>query len=420
MIIKSIYLHIKWFLFNLFTIIMGIVIRRDTSIWLFGAWMSKRYADNPRALYQYLTNQKKLYGINKVIWVTSNPEILEELTSNGYESYLINSKESLYYHLKAGVHVVCNMYDNINGYPGDIYGRFSYGAYKIQLWHGIGIKAVGNLRKTITSKNPSTVRNFMKKIAASPMLFPGAWNTCYWLVAGPENRRVTIADHGVKDERRIIYATYPRFFVPLFFMKKERDVIYNLRDFSKNGYKIVFYLPTFRGNYDNFISPEKISGFYDFIRLNKIIWVTKKHLASSYNSNVAMAENILVLSAEFDINTILHLADVVISDYSSVITDAIYLKIKTINYVPDYNYYQNEDRGFVGDFSLYNPGLKVYDPCNLFTVIQAVLQENYFTDDIEENYRRSSIRLLGVKSYNYDIITRLIIKSIKGISYDIS
>ena len=78
---------------KLFVLFIGIFIRRDKKVMLFGSWMSERYADNSRFLYEYLSLNKEKYKLKRVIWVSNNEEIVHELQNKGFEVYKINSKQ---------------------------------------------------------------------------------------------------------------------------------------------------------------------------------------------------------------------------------------------------------------------------------------------------------------------------------------
>ena len=412
---KSIYNHLKWLFYNILTIISNMFIKRNNKIWLFGSWMSERFADNSRALYQFLHFNKEIYDIERVVWVTSKKEIYKELNDNGFECYMLNSKKSLYFHLKAGIHVGCNMYDNINDYKGDIYGRFSFGAKKIQLWHGIGVKAVGELRKNSSDREQHicSIKRKLKKYFSYPIFFPGGWNNCYWLVSGIENKKV-ITDEFAVNNKRIISAIYPRFFTSLFFTEKEKKVIEEITYYKSKGYSIIMYFPTFRKKYDRYVAPEDALHFDDFLLRNKIMWIKKSHLASTYNKEYDNFNNKIILDAEFDINTILKYADLVISDYSSIITDAIFLNIRTINYIPDFDYYKNIDRGFVGDYDVYNPGWKVFNIDSLCFMIEKALYGNYFDFQMKDRYRLSYKLLIDSSNKNLNDLVKEIFIIING------
>ena len=74
-----------------------------------------------------------------------------------------------------------------------------------------------------------------------------------------------------------------------------------------------------------------------------------------YNKDIEKISNFLsklqnfkFVSYDFDLNSILHICDVLITDYSGVMFDYLYLDKPIILYVPDYNVFK-KNNGFVFD-----------------------------------------------------------------------
>lgn len=82
--------------------------KRDDSIVLIGAWFGNKFADNSRYLFQYLDKNKEELGLTHVVWVTRNKDTYSILKNMNYEVYMMDSKESIYFHKHAGWHIVCN------------------------------------------------------------------------------------------------------------------------------------------------------------------------------------------------------------------------------------------------------------------------------------------------------------------------
>lgn len=62
-------LPVYWFSF---------LIPRDKSIWLFGSTFGRRFADNPRYLYLYVSQHRDEFGVRPV-WISHNKEIVDFL-----------------------------------------------------------------------------------------------------------------------------------------------------------------------------------------------------------------------------------------------------------------------------------------------------------------------------------------------------
>lgn len=395
-IMRSIVIKLKWLSINLFTLFLNLFIRRDEKIWLFGAWMGNRFADNPRFLYEYCCKHKKELGIKEVVWATRNQALYEQLKNDGYDVIKCGTKESLFYHLKAGYHVICNMYVKTGIYNGDIDGQWSIGAKKIQMWHGVGIKACNNSTNTVRELKHSEAKEKIKKIVDYTLLSPGGWSGCYWIMTSKENQRALSADFGIKDDRCII-ANYARNSDEYRLQSGEIKVTELLEKWKSQGKKLIQYTPTFRKENDesNFIAPLNIDGFIDFLASNNFIWIEKRHLASTAVSTKHKNEKVFFLDSEFDIDVIMKYMDLVISDYSSVTSDAIIRHIPTLEYIPDYDNYRQCDRGFVADYMLYNPGYIVYKPADLMQNIKECLNGHYFDEDREKKYFAAKKLLFG-------------------------
>lgn len=401
-----------FFICNMLTTLINTFIWRDKNIWLFGSWMGERFADNPRFLFQYLHDHKEQYGIVDIIWVTRNKNVFEMMCKMGYKVFMMHSFMSVYYHFKAGVHVICNMYANSGMYTGDIMGQFSLNATKIDCWHGIAIKACGamtNLGKR-SSMFKRIIRNLLNTIS---FINPGAWNKRYVIATSEENARTLIRDMEIKPQK-IIVAGYPRLMDRQILTMNEKMELEKIKSQSVKGYKIILYLPTFRANneIDN-INPLKITGFVDNLYKNKFIWIEKKHFASSSQFKNINTNNIITLNPNFDVNILFNNIDLLITDYSSAAFDAIYKKKRILSYIPDYDNYSRQDRGFVNDYDLYFPGIAVKKDVELFNAILETLNQNYYADERRERYMKTR-RLL----YKYDCIDMKFIfkKIIKNIN----
>ena len=97
---------IYYLFMNIITALITIFIRRDKNTMLMGSWYGRRFGGNTRYLFQYLSENKEKYGLKKVIWVTREDTIYSELKKMGYNVYMMKSKESIYYHFKAGIHAL--------------------------------------------------------------------------------------------------------------------------------------------------------------------------------------------------------------------------------------------------------------------------------------------------------------------------
>lgn len=405
---KSKLYRLLYLLTNICVSILNIFIRRDKQIWLFGAWMGNRFSDNPRYLFQYVNENKETLSAKKVIWVTRNAQVYLLLSELGYIVYRCGTLKSFYWHIKAGVHVVCDIPNKTGVYSGDIDGLLSWGATKLQTWHGVGIKACGRLKND--SLNFKGIR-FNKNLRH--FFYPGGWDKCYWLVTSKEDARVKSLDFGL-DENQLIVSCYPRNCKGLKSFESEQTIINQLQGLRNSGKTLVIYLPTFRSKDDenSFIAPVQIEGFMRFIESHNIIWIEKRHSASTYHADKVQSPNVLYIDSNFDINLIYECIDVVVSDYSSSISDALAKDVRVLHYVPDYDHYSKDDRGFVADYYSYHPGIVVRNPLEFLSALEETVSKDYFTDKRMKKYNECKTllfddRVPDMKALCHQIIKRL-------------
>lgn len=406
-------IKVGYLLVNLVVCLANLVIARTPKVWLFGAWMGDKFADNTRYLFQYLNQNKDMYAIKTVVWVTRNRVIYETLFKMDCKVYMMHSAMSYYYHLRAGFHFICNMYSQTGKYKGDILGSLSCGAKKIQLWHGIGIKACGKMtneaKRRIASNNSRIGK--LKDALSIKILSPGCWKECFFVASSEENARVAVHDYGHSNER-ILIALPPRLLKTLYLTDMEINAIEIIKRAKNEAKKVILYLPTFRDQQSELYKhPTTIAGFEDFLKGNGLMWIEKRHTASTYGGE-HLCENSMELSDDIDINVILDHVDLVITDYSSVSSDCIFKGIKVLSYIPDFQIYAHDDRGFVNDYDLYYPGPKVHRFEELFGNIKNALLESFFDSETEKRYVAAKNLLFAKGFDSYDSIMQQIRRAV--------
>lgn len=324
--------------------------KRDKSIILFGAWSGEKFCDNSRYLFQFLSENKEKFGLTNVVWVTRKQEVCSQIISMGYESYMINSKESLFYHKKAGYHIICSFPHDSGIYLGDILGKYSYGAIKINLWHGVGgMKGVArssNEYKKIRERSP-IICEIKEYLQCHCKLFrlivePGGWDNCYYL-STTKSETDLLNMRYLLPKNHYIESNFPRNCACVRFTENEIVVKNMMKKFDY----IVLYLPTFRSENSPININEIGHKISSTLIENNILWIQKAHSADPSNIlSYDLVGNVLSLNSEFDINVIMPDITLLVTDYSSVANDAMYHKKTVLYYVPDYDDYKKGSRGF--------------------------------------------------------------------------
>ncbi|MCX7641045.1 MAG: CDP-glycerol glycerophosphotransferase family protein [Elusimicrobiales bacterium] len=297
-------------------------INRDENIIVFGSYMGNRFADNPKYLFLYLNKyfkEKKRY-----IWITRKKEISKKLKERGFESYSLYSLKGLYYALKAKYYV-------FDVKSNDICYWTSKGSVKINLWHGIPLKKIEH-DMGVDSKyfGKSVFKKCVYKIFG-----PWIYESPDFVLTTSSTLLNIFSSAFNINFQNIIVSNYPRN-IALFKELTGEDIGISNINFDKikkiknEGFKIVFYLPTFRDKTgDNFFEIIDFNLINDFCVENKIIFLIKPHPIANINICLSNFENIILLHKYEDIYPYLRLSDILVTDYSSVFFD-YYLTEKPI------------------------------------------------------------------------------------------
>lgn len=211
----------------------------------------------------------------------------------------------------------------------------------IQVWHALGaFKRVGYSREDIDNKNSLTHRNYTDTIVSS------------------ENIVENYAEAFGIDANKVHPLGIPR--TDMFFdeIKKEKikQEIYIKYPYLKEK-RVILFAPTFRGQ-------GRKSAHYpeEYIDLDKIyenldendIFILKLHpfIKNQLLIKEEYKDKIIDLTDYKDINELLLITDLLITDYSSVIFEYSFMEKPIIFYVPDLDEYSNS-RSFYYDYNEY-------------------------------------------------------------------
>lgn len=232
----------------------------------------------------------------------------------------------------------------------------------IQVWHAVGaFKTFGFSRvgmkggAKLSSKNH---RNYSKAIVSS------------------KNVTSNYAEGFGIDPKRVIPLGVPR--TDLFFNEDKKKTIQKqlLKDmpFLKNK-KVILFAPTFRGDGQN-------SAYYPFNWLNYkqiykelapkgFVFLFKIHpfVKNSPNIPYEYSDFFYDVSEHREVNELLLLTNVLITDYSSVVFEYSLLRRKTIFFAPDLSEYMMT-RNFYVDYLSFIPGPRVSDTQHLIEEIK--------------------------------------------------
>ncbi len=326
--------------------------RREKTIWLFGAWFGKKYSDNSRCLFEYVLK----YCPNiKAYWVTHDRGVYNKLKKQGLPVLKSISLKGLFYQLHAGVAVYCTG-------SSDLMGRLLGGAIHINLWHGVGGgKKIGYDAGWFGSK----FNEYITGIESHNE------NNKYMLCTSKEMEKVFLSAFRIKHTQ-FIFAGQPR--NDIFFDEKYNSKILSIKK------KIVLYMPTHRQEGKKKIDCNAIfdlSSIDDFCKKNNCVFVIKKHYYHREETeNLKKYKNIYDWTTKnIDPNLMLLYSSYLISDYSSVTADYLLLDRPIFYYCFDINDYVLMDRELYWKYEDITPGPKIYSFEELLSSLKQVVEQ---------------------------------------------
>lgn len=321
---------IYFFFFFLF------LIPKKKNLYVFGDRDGRRFCDNSRYLFFYLSKNNKN---RKFIWITKDKDIIKKINNIGYKSYYYNSFWGVYYCLFANWHIY-NYSEN------DIHPILSKFSNNINLWHGALLKKIPKFQTNfffnlICHFNTSLYNLFYKRYFFYP-------NYKYL---------DTLIKHFPKKYYIFLRSNFPRNIV----LKKQHKNI----DFYSTAIEKLFitqikkknvlgYFPTWRRDgielFKNENNYRQLFNLNNTLERNNAILLYKRHMNSDpkdmnrhYNSKIEKIENklrkfknFIALDYRIDLNSVVSSCDLLVSDYSGVIFDYLFLNRPIVLYTPDH------------------------------------------------------------------------------------
>ncbi len=349
--------------------ILNLIIRRDKRIYLFYPGNPSRFCDNTKYLYLFLSQHGEL-GL-KAIWIGKNPLIVNRLKERGYLAYLDSDIVSYYYRIKAK-YFISDQWHNYKYF-------LSFGSKYIHLWHGIPLKKIGFDDKYDKRKFLSKSNIFRK------FIFKHICKEAYMFCCSDYDKEIFHTAFKL-DRDRIFTLGYPRNDVLISDISGSdlfiEDELEDLKERKKSGKNLILYVPTFRDSgRDPFdIINEHLSELKEFLKENNALLILKPHPVSKI-SGFQSDKNIHILNGTFDLNPLLSQIDILITDYSSVYLDFLFVNRPTVFFPFDIDTYLSEDRAMYIEYDEYTPGEKVISIEQLIVAIKKILDNGDMYSD---------------------------------------
>lgn len=376
---------------------------RSRQIWLFGSTFGRRFADNPRYLYLYVSQHSdrsspqlketisrwKQQGKDfaedanckeiRPIWISHDKGIVDFLNGNGYEAYYYHSWKGIWYCLRGKIYI----FDN---YSKDISFWLSGGARKINMWHGVGNKQINYDNVHDLVRHP---KNAWERFLYFPRRLSDEKPSHYILSTSPMMSKI-FARAFQTSKSHVIETGYPRNDI-LFdtgsmhnlHMPEEENLQEAIAGWKREGKKVIGYIPTFRPSERQFLQIMDLETFNHFLENHHMHLVCKLHPKSQCRKAFEQihCSHITVVNPDVDVNSFLGKLDLLIADYSSVYSDYLLLDRPVVVFHYDFAEYSGDTRDAYFDWEEYMPGNRVTKQEELEQEISTLLeQDDYLTE----------------------------------------
>lgn len=341
-------------------ILVGKIIPKNNKLIVFESFLGKQYSDNPRAIYEYLMENHPEYNM---YWS------VEKQSSQKFNDYNVKyvqrfSLQWLILMNRAKFWVSNSRLPSwISKPPGTIY---------IQTWHGTPLKKLALDMEEVHMPETNTgeyKENFVNETAK--------WD---YLIS-PNQYSTDIFKKAFNYQGKIVESGYPRNdYLVNNNTEDEKNKIKKRLKLPKDK-KVILYAPTWRDHqfYERGRYKFDIHIDLDLFQKeisNDYILLIRMHYLIAENVDVSKYSGFIYDVSQYeDIRELYILADMLITDYSSVFFDYAILKKPIIFFVYDLFEYRDILRGFYFDFEVEAPGPLVKNTDELITEIK------YFTDN---------------------------------------
>ena len=370
---------------------------RKKTLWLFGSTFGKRFADNPRYLFLYVSQHRQELGV-RPIWISRRKEIVELLVRNGYEACYYHSWKGIWYALRGKVYFFDNYAKDINFWQS---GR----AVKINLWHGIPLKKIQADNRFDAFRHPE---NIWERWKCFPRTISDEKPHHYVLTTSEFLRPIFESAFRTKH---VLVNGYPRNegmltqgFINLYTEEEQGLLDMISGRIRKESLTMVYYMPTFRKSEEKFFEIIDISAFNKFLEQNRLLFCAKLHPKSKLREEFEKIDggNIVIIHPDTDPYVFIEASSMSITDYSSIYFDYILSGKPVLFFDYDLEEYLHDSREMYFPYEEYTPGIKAKDQSQLEKGIRKTLQDPDRYQDERNNIiakmfcrqRNSSVRRL--------------------------
>lgn len=352
---------------------VGNFICQDERLILFSSFAGKKYNDSPRVLFESMREDIRYAGY-RFVWAFDNPENFD---IKGSEKVKIDTWNYFKTALKAHIWITSvNIERGLSFKP-------KHTLY-INTWHGAGTKKIGNACAGRKDYDLSSVDMM--------------------LVQSDFEKEIFLHDFQCREDA-IRKIGFPRN-DELFHITLEQKVKLRCQFGIPDGKRVILYAPTWRDSRDGGLSyvvePPLTMDIWKRLLSERYVMLFRMHTFTTkfdmqyddFARNVSDYDNL---------NHILAITDILITDYSTIVYDSAVARIPFICFGFDFERYNNE-RGFYYDLNAVYPGGVLHSEDEVLSRIAQIETSS----DMEEyeSFRKKYIEAGGnaTKTILYDLL----------------
>lgn len=304
---------------------------------VFASFNGRSYCDSPKAIYNYLINSNEFNDYN-FVWAFKNVEEHKFLEKNK-NTKVINIKSNEF------LKIIGQAKYWIFNFKIQDYIFPKNNQVFVQCWHGTPLKRLGcdleHFNNAMNSISEIRKRYEIEASKFSYFLSPSDFATDKFMTAW-----------NIQNKDIMLQEGYPRNDFLINCTEENKKLIREKLNLSNINKKIILYAPTYRDNQHTAGIGYTYETEVDFEKLRKelsddYIILFRAHWLVAQNFDFEKYKDFVVdVSNHDDINELYVIADMLITDYSSVFFDYANLKRPIIFYMYDLEKYRDDIRGF--------------------------------------------------------------------------
>ena len=327
------------------------------------------FSGNAKALYEYM--KKRYKNDMNFTWIIYNKENVDKLSKKNINVILIGTAEFKKYIKTTDVFFTTQ---------GNLDGDKTKKSIYIELWHGIGPKPVGYLCNH-PSEDDIKGYNNIRKIVDYIMVPNDFWKVVYSAIFHIEPSRIkslgmpllTYFDKANgKDNLKKIGIDYKKYKKIIMFMPTYKKG-FNHNDVKKVNLKNVFNFEEYDENILN-----------NYLCENNYLLLVKRHPGEQMINKETQLSNIInvdekkLINQNLSINELINAFDLLITDYSSIGTEFIYLKKPVLYVINDLAEYIKERGIIFSNFDFWCAGPQVDNITDCVKEMNKLLIDNNY------------------------------------------